>query len=160
MSQLSYSIDIGAVAFPGQKADIGLDDVISAIASENIPYGVAVALDSGEYPKLLGKLPTADTDVILGIAVADQNRAQNPAVAQPTYLEKSAVGLMKQGRIYVKVGVGGAAVTGGQVYVRHASGQLGEITSIDDGNTVALAGAKFLSNAAAGEFAVVELDIV
>ena len=162
MSQTSYSIDIGAVAFEGQLADISKKDVISAIATEDVKYGRAVAI-SGDYPKHLGALPTADTDFIGGISVADQNRAQDPGVTDPTYKAESALGLVRQGRVYVKLAANSAAaVVGGQVYAVHNVGggdELGQLSADDDANTVALPGARFLTAAAAGEFAVVELDL-
>jgi len=167
--QTSYSIDIGAVAFPGQKADIGKDDVVSALGTEAVPYGVAVAQATGsDYPKQLGRLPNSETDLILGIAVADQNRAQDPSVSEPVYPAQSALGLMRQGRIYARVE--GAPVAGAAVFVRHAapgSEQLGALTTVDDANTVALPGARFLSgpqNLDVGgstvQVAVVELEII
>ena len=158
--QTSYSINIDAVAFPGQKTDIGHDDVISAIATQDIPYGVAVALAGGSYPALQGKLPESG-DTILGIAVADQNRAQNPSLPAPTYVATSALGLMREGRIYARVS--GAVTVGGPASIVVTPGA-DQGTLSDAGE--ALPGAKFLGEiqqlTIAGQtidVAVVELDL-
>lgn len=157
MPQSSYTIDTAPVGYPGQLVDIGISDVVSGLAGEAIPYGRAVKRDSGDYSKSVLALPTADTDEILGIAVADQHREQDPSVALPSFKQTEAIGVLRQGRVYVVVGAGATAVPGEPVFVRHAGGELGELTSINDGDTVALPGATWQSNAAAGEFAVVEI---
>lgn len=147
--QLSYQINLDAVAFPGQLVDIGVDDIKSAIATEAIPYGVAVALVAGsDYPSLRCALPAAATDTILGISVADQNRSQDPSVAVPTYPAMSAVGAICKGRVYVTVAVDVTA--GDSVFAEVGTGAIGT-TGIE------IVGAKFLSTAVAGGFAVVEL---
>lgn len=175
MAQTSYSINLPSVAFPGQPADIAMvNDNVSALAvAAAIPYGVLVVRDlangtPGSW-EIAGKLPSADTDITtagsaLGVAVADQARAQDPSVAVPTYPQFAAVPCKRVGRIWVKVEV---AVTAGQAaYVRFAPNagltQLGAFRNDDDfGHAAALPNAVFVtSQASAGGYAVVELSLI
>lgn len=159
--QTSYTIDIPAFTFPGQIADASFRDVISAIAIENVPYGVAVVdAGSSDFSRIRGRLPNAATDKILGIAIADQARAQRPEFTSPTYLAGEALGLVREGRIVV-VSETDVAL-GDDVYIRYAGeGQLGALSNAEVANeTVKLEGARFIDTKLAGELVVLELELI
>lgn len=168
--QTSYSINIGAVGFPGQPNDSGLHDVTTAMAvAAAIPYGVLVVRDgtntSGQ--SIAGKVPAASTDITvagsaLGVAVADQARSQDPSVTLPTYPIQSAVPCGRFGRWYVVVEE--AVNAGDQAFVRFASGaggtQLGSFRkSADTATAAALPNAYYTAGAVLGGYAVVELQL-
>lgn len=159
--QTSYTIDIPAISYPGQLIDNGFRDIISAVATVDVPYGMAVVAAVGsDFKKILGALPTSETDRVLGISVADQTRAQRAELALPTSIKGEALGLVREGRVAVTVE--SAVSFGDAVYVRYAgTGQAGALSATEvAGETVLLPGAKFLSVAIAGELAVVELEII
>jgi hypothetical protein len=175
MAQTSYAINLPAVAYPGQPADISkVDDNVSALAvAAAIPYGLLVVRDasnsSGPW-NVAGKLPASAAAITaagsaLGVSVADQARAQDPSVAVPTYPQHAAVPCKRVGRIWVQVE--DSATAGAQCYVRFASSvngtQLGAfrsdadtISSVD--KAAALPNAYYVtSQASAGGYALVEL---
>jgi hypothetical protein len=171
MSQTSYSINLSAVAFPGQPADIGVKDKTSALAvAAAIPYGVLVVRDisnSSGFDKIAGKVPALSADITaigsaLGVSIADQARAQDPSVAAAVYPINSAVSVMRTGRIWVVVEE--TVVAGDLPFVRFAAGgggtQLGAFRkSADTATAVALPTAVYVSGAASGGYAVVELNL-
>lgn len=111
MPQTSYSLYIPPVAYPGQLADgSNFKDVLSAVAvAAALIYGILGVTDESNtsgFDQLAVKAPGASTDITvvgaqLGVVIADQARAQNPAVANPTYPIGSAVPLLRAGRIWV-----------------------------------------------------------
>ena len=173
MAQLSYSIDTPAVAFPGQLVDIAPGrDIVTAMASVAIPYGCLVVRSSAaSFQAVIGKLPVSAAEITavgsaIGVAVADQARAQDPSVSGPQYAALAAVPCLKKRRIWVVVE--DAVLAGGACFVRFLAGtngsQLGAFRSdVDTISTVdhaaALPGARFVAAAGAGEYAVVELDL-
>lgn len=110
MSQTAYSINIPANAYPGQLVDLGMKDILTALAvAAAITYGTLVVTDetnTTDFSQLAGKAPGLTTDVsvvgnAIGIAVANQALAQNPAVVNPVYPLNYAVPCLRQGRIWV-----------------------------------------------------------
>ena len=109
--QTGYTIDIPAVSYPGQIADNSdVKDVLSALAvSAKVPYGVLVVADtanSGGFDNLAAKVPAATTDITnvgsaLGVVLADQARAQDPAETVATYPINSALPCLRKGRVWV-----------------------------------------------------------
>lgn len=172
--QTSYSINLPAVAYPGQPADISkVNENVSALAvAAAIPYGVLVIRDlSNAAPSswsIAGKLPSTSTDITvqgkaLGVSVADQARAQDPSVAVPTYPQYSAVPCKRVGRIWVLVEE--AVVAGDQAFVRYAAGSFSQLgafrKSADTATAAALPNAYYVtSQASAGGYAMVELALV
>jgi hypothetical protein len=169
--QLSYSINIPAVSYPGQLADLSPHAVLSALATVAIGYGLLVIRDTATgFDVITGKLPTAAGDFtegkILGISIADQGRA---SVVGPQYPIKSAVPVLGKGRVWVQVE--DAVSKGGAVYARFADSvtfpalvQKGAFRSDADtsaGPVVAAAlvpNARYESDAAAGAFVVVSIS--
>jgi hypothetical protein len=158
------------VSYPGQPFDIGLKDRTSALAvAAAIPYGVLVVRDTGNSPGNLvaGKVPAASSDITtlgsaLGVAIADQGRAQDPSVAVPTYPINSAVPCGRIGRYWVLVEEN--VSQGNAAFVRFATGsgtQLGAWRkSADTATAVALPGAYYVTDGLAGGYACVELSLV
>jgi hypothetical protein len=170
--QTSYSINLPAVAYPGQPFDIStvLDKTSALAVAAAIPYGVLVVRDTSNTSgtKIAGKVPAGSTDITavgsaLGVAIADQARSQDPTVTLPTYPQYSAVPCGRVGRFWVVVEE--AVTAGQQAYVRYASGaggtQLGSFrASADSSTAAALPGAYYVSSQTAiGGYAVVELSL-
>lgn len=131
--QTSYSIDIPAVSYPGQLADAaeGKDFLSCKAAAAALPYGVFVCQDlanTNGFDDIAAKVPAASTDItnagkILGVVVADQARAQDPAFSVATYAQNSVVPVLRKRRIWV---LSETAVTdGAPVFVRYATGSGG-----------------------------------
>jgi hypothetical protein len=177
MSQTAYAINIPAVSYPGQLADgSNFKDVLSGLAvAAGMVYGtlaVGDATNTGGFDKLAVKAPAAATDITdkgsaLGVVIADQARAQNPAVANPTYPQFAAVPCLRKGRIWVKSET--AVDDGAPVFVRFAATVNGSVLGAfrADADTIstvdaaaALPGAVFRGTYAAPGFVVVELDLV
>jgi len=172
MAQTSYTIDIPAVSYPGQIADASkVLDVLSVLnVAAAIPFGVFVSKDlsnSGGFDKLAGKVPATGTDIttlgsLLGVALCEQTLAQDSSVAVPTWPIKSAMPVMRKGRVWV---LSETDVTdGAQIYVRHtASGgntQLGKVRKDADSATAALApGCVFRGTYASAGYVCVEIDL-
>lgn len=172
--QTSYAINIPAVSYPGQIADaMFAKDVISSKAvAEPMPYGLLAVVDStntGDFANLAAKLPSAATDITtigkaIGVVLADQARAQNPAVPLAQYPQFSCVPCARKIRAWVVTET--AVVDGGRVYARFATGdngtQRGQFGGALDVTTVGnalLASAIWRGSYAAG-FAVIEMDLV
>lgn len=170
--QLSYSINLPAVAFPGSPVDMGLKDDLTALAVvAAIPYGKLVVLDSpncGDFGHIAGKVPSLAADITtlgkaLGVSLADQARAQDPSVASPVYPINSAVAYRRLGRIWVLVEE--AVNNGDQAFVRFQDGTVtsnngGFRKSADTASAAALPNAYYRSNALANGYAVLELELV
>lgn len=169
--QTSYSIDLPAVSYPGQPADIGIKDKTTALAvAAAIPYGVLVVRDTAntsDSQHIAGKVPAASTDITvlgaaLGVALADQGRAQDPSVTPAQYPQYSAVPCARIGRVWVLVEE--AVVAGDQAFVRYATGSFSQKgafrKSADTATAAALPGAYYATSASAGGYAQVELSLV
>lgn len=172
MPQTSYSINMQPASYPGQLADDSeVVDRLSIIAvAAAIPYGVLVVRDGTNtvgFDQLAGKLPALATDITvagsaLGIAQADQARAQSALFSVPTFPQGTVLPVLRQGRIWVKSE--SAVVDGGAVFARFASGaggsQLGAIRAdADSASAAQVPNAIFRGSYAAG-FCVVELNLV
>lgn len=166
--QTSYSINLPAVAFPGQPVDLGVKDDVTALASGAIGYGKLVVRSSAaSFDKVIGVLPSASADITtlgkpLGVSVADQGRAQDPSVVEAVFPDKSAVSCRRIGRIWVKVEE--AVTAGDQAFVRFADGTVtgnngGFRKSADTATAVALPHAYYESSALANGFAVLQLTL-
>lgn len=172
--QTSYSINLSAAAYPGQIADNSqvVDRLSAKAVAAALPYGLLAVVDSSnteDFANLAAKLPAASTDITtvgkaLGVVVADQARAQNPAVSSAQYPQYAVVPCGRKGRYWVVAE--SAVVDGHPVYVRWQTGdngtQPGAFGGVLDTSVVgnaALPGAVWRGSYSAG-FAVVELDLV
>lgn len=174
MSQTAYAINIPAATYPGQIADASpFRDFLSAKAvAAAVSYGLLMVVDASntsDFGNLACKVPAAAADITtaglqLGVSVADQARAQNPAVNTAQYPQYSAVSCGKAGRYWVVSE--GAVTDGGKVYVRWQTGDGGTVhgsfsNTLDTsvvGNAL-LANAVWRGTTAAAGFAVVELNL-
>lgn len=172
MAQTSYSINIPAVAYPGQLFDLGAKDILSALAyAASITFGILVVTDETNTlgaDNICGRAPASSGDVtgtgqVIGISVANQALPQNPAVANPVYPQYYAVPCLRQGRIWVNAE---SAMTDGTApYVRYGAGGSGI-----NGNFAGAAGANLVQTPAtqavirgtttAAGYAVIEANFV
>jgi hypothetical protein len=174
MSQTSYSINIPAVSYPGQRADNGeVKDVLSAAAFlAAMVYGTLAVTDetnTAGFDELACRAPSASGDITvvgkqLGVVLADQARAQNPAVANPVYPQYAAVSCLRLGRVWVNAET--AMADGANPFVRFAAGAGGSIlgnygNTADTASAVQMAaGQQVVRGTTSGAgFAVIELNI-
>lgn len=175
MSQTSYSINIPAVSYPGQLADnMEARDVLSCLAvAAALAYGILVVRDAanvGGFDQLAAKAPSLTTDISvmgspIGVVLADQARAQNPAVASAQYPINSAVPVLRKGRVWVSAET--AMTDGANPFVRFAAGaggsQLGAFRNdADTASAVQMSSGQALvrgTTSGAG-YSVIELDLV
>ena len=169
--QTSYSINTPAFAYPGQVANLMTAQFQSALAvAAPIPYGVLVVRDLANSSGVMqaGKVPAAGGDVaagkILGIAVADQARAQDPSVAVAQYPQNAAVPCIKFGEVVVQPEVDVTVAAGDPVYARVTANGAGKLqlgalrNDADGGDAILVPGAEFKSAGTAGAFCI--LDII
>ena len=170
MAQLSYSIDIPAASFPGQLADSTRNKVQTAISALGpIAYGTLVCLDKVNSlgQDMCGRAPVGAGDLdpknVLGIALSDQARAQNPGITGgPAYEQGVAVSCLYSGKVYVVPEQ--AVANGDPVYVRYTldsgvpAGVLGGFSNAAGAGLGLLANAVFRSSAAQGGYAVLSIN--
>lgn len=161
--QLSYSTDMSP-AREGQLADTGNNDVMTKENTATaIFFGKFVSRGAADKSCIR---PAAAADITdakkaLGVAISHQ-ALESSATGDPEYPVNSAVNVLKKGRVWVEVE---EAVTPlDPVYVRYAAGAGGTVLgsfrmSADTATAGLLAGAKYLSTAAAAGLALLELDI-
>jgi len=163
MSQLSYADQVNA--FEGMKADSGFDDVLSFLAEGNQIIGKLMV--RGTDPDRQAAAPSSSALVTnpnsaLGVLIHSHDRETDVSVSAATVKDKEEMNIMHNGRCYVKVEE--AVTPASPVFVRFASGGGGSLLGsfrqdADTATAVQLPGAKYMSSAAAGEFAVLELDL-
>lgn len=103
MSQTSYALNQSA-AQEGQLSDVGNHDIVSKSNAAAILFGKFVAKDSADGSC---KAPAAATDVTNlqkagGVVVRSQTVVCDPSVVAPQYPLKSAIPVLRKGRIWVK----------------------------------------------------------
>lgn len=155
MSQTVYNLE-PAVGFHGQEYDAEFSDHVSAVASEDIPFG-SVVVRGATYGTC--KLPAAATDItdggkVLGIALFDSTLPQADTATVPVYKAGSRVQILRVGRARIKFEDN--VQTAAALYVRfQGTGTKGAIRS--DADT---ANAALLGNARAYKGANAALGIV
>lgn len=120
MSQLDYSLD-QPTALEGQLADSGFTDKVSKENAAAVPFGLFLTKDTGDKAV---KLPAAAADITdplkrQGVALAHQ-ALESSASGDPTYPAKSAVNVLRKGRVWVAVEEDVSPTD--PVYVRYANG--------------------------------------
>ncbi len=148
-----------AAGLAGQIADIGPTDIMTHINEHGgvIPFGAFVTKGSGEG---LAVLPDATGEVTglagLGVTVRSHTQPQDAG-----YADEDVMPVMKKGRVWVPVE--DAVVAESAAFVRFVAGEgeaLGAFRSDADGtDAVALPNAKFVTDAAAGELAMLDLNL-
>lgn len=174
-SAVNYGGDLVLVAkpnvqFPRAVASTGAGTLVLSALNVSIPFGVAVALDPGRMTAnfaqdMAVRLPNATTDKILGITMHTHyfESQYNPvtAINVPLNPVGQPLNVMRSGRIWVRPET--AVVAGSDVFFRHAvnggNTQLGALRAdADTATATALSGARFISNAGAGELAVLQIS--
>lgn len=154
MSQTSYSLNQG-LAVSGVVADTNPVTIQTYNNPDSaVKFGRMVAKKFNDDNGC--KLPDAPDLVMVGVAVRDL------ATEEDRYPLKSAVAVLKRGRIFVEVEE--PITPDDKVFVRFANGGSGTEKGIfrknDDGNTaVEVAGARFLTPAQANGIAEVDLNL-
>lgn len=164
--QLDYS-QSPAAGYPGMQADTGYKHVISCKnPNVAIPFGLYVTRDDADGRV---KLPTTAAEVTNGngIAIADFASESINNGQAAGYPLKSAVSVMRQGRVWVEVEEN--VVEGDDVYVRHANGNASKVQkgafrkSVDQvaaaDTATKIPGAKYRTSASAGGIAIVEVNM-
>jgi hypothetical protein len=175
MSQTAYLINIPAVSYPGQIADDSeVKDVLSAAAyAAAMVYGTLAITDETNtvgFDQLACRAPSASGDITvigaqLGVVLADQARAQNPAVSTPQYPQFAMVPCMRKGRVWVNAET--AMTDGAAPFVRFASGAGGTVLGSFRNSADTASAAQMPSTQAVvrgtttgAGYAVIELDLV
>ncbi len=153
--QTAYTAE-QVVAQEGQRADLGLIDIISKTAEDSdFEYGKAVVRGTGDNQALL---PAAGSVDFLGITEFTTAGVAN-ASDEHLYEENSEMNILRKGRIWVVTE--DACVPGDDVYFRHvATGaeKFGALRTDADGtDATQIAGATFETTAVAGGLAIVQL---
>ncbi|MCQ1989659.1 MULTISPECIES: structural cement protein Gp24 [Pseudomonas] len=150
-------------AFEGQINDLSMADITTLVADVAIPFARAVIVGSAAKR---GQLPLADAATFMGISVrktvgvsssyvtGSANNVNNGNVVG-TYRIGEEVSLVSYGRIWVRT-VDGATV-GAQVYAKPTTG---ELTNADTAGNHLLPDCTFLTDAAAGELALVQVKAI
>lgn len=161
--QTSYSIDQSA-GLPGQLADAGHQDVISAInAAAAVAFGKLMVKGASEG---LCKVPALAADIttkelVLGVSVKSHALESARDANPPSWPQNSAVPCLRKGRIYVLVEED--VVAGDPVFVRYAAGGSGPGSfgkSAGASERAALDGATYYKGALTGQLAILEVNLV
>ncbi len=155
MTQLTYLTVPADPAFAGGLVDNSTHDILSRVAGEDLPFGVAVCrISDGEV-----ELPDNAADIIIGVTVRSDTYDNSELAGDDAIPEDAVAGVMRQGKVWVIVQ--DACVEGGQVFVRLAGAeQHGGFAGTDDGaDTALLAGARWGSTQASADgLAILILD--
>lgn len=162
MSQTSYSID-QAVAIEGMIADASL--VQDVITGQNqvtaVEFGKFVAKGAGDNDIIVPAAATDITSALLRRGVVHAHQAmESSASGNPQYPVKSAVNVLKKGRIWVKPEDTVDPTL--SVHVRYAGvGTKGAFRGATVASeTAVLANARWLSTTTvAGQLALLEIDL-
>ncbi len=147
------------VGLAGQIADIGKSDVLTYANEQGdiIPFGSFVTKGSGEG---LAVLPDATGEVtgLVGLGVVARSHTQPQ---DEGYADKDVMPVVKKGRVWVPVEDAVEAESAAFVrFVAEGAEQLGAFRSDADGtDAVALPNAKFVTDAEAGEVALLDLNL-
>ena len=169
--QTSVAVAPG-IAFAGQLADDAENDIITLLnaeASASMPFGSVVAFKTAAPASDKDAiLPAASTAKLAGILVHRHNYARTFTLPDGSVAgELDDVGLvvgvtfstLRHGRIYVICEDGCAP--GDNLFIRYAGGTLGACRATDAGGSTcidATAQGTWLSTAAAGKVAILEVD--
>lgn len=141
------------IGVPGQEYDVGFNDVVTKIATSDIPFGAYVSFNASGTCEV----PDGSSDVNhaggAGIALIDHNKASGEG-----YKVGDAVRCLVRGRAFVRNEV--SISHGAAVFVRHtatAPEQLGDFRNDADGtDAVTPVGMRWFQGGAIGQ-AVIEL---
>jgi hypothetical protein len=130
--------------------------VESYLETGAINFGRGVALDGERKCKLV----SADTDSVIGIALATSSKQKPTLDGQTQYDEKDAVNVLRKGSIWVYVQDPDGVTAGDDVFVYFSGTNQGQFANDAQTSTaVQIPGAKFKTDAVQGALAVVELNL-
>lgn len=158
-----------AAAFEGMLADATIvkhaDTMVQGEASAEIPFGVAVAIETSPGTDgTPGKatLVNAAADKIAGVVLHHHAYDSRTELGTTGLKPKTLLSVLRKGRVWVKTET--AVVDGDRAHIRYAAGaggtQLGAFrnATVVSETIDATAQAVFRSTAAAGELAILEVD--
>ena len=144
MSTTDYS-PLTEQGFAGQVATLGNVERITLTAGGDIAFGKAVARVTTDPEKIT--VLNATDSILAGVAVM-----KNTNVSGTPYKENDPVIVLRKGAIWMKAKV--AVIKGEKAYIDHATGDATN-SATDSTDTKG----EFLSSAAAGEMAIVDINI-
>jgi len=153
MSQTNYQVNFDK-AFEGMLGDANHMDALSrVIEGANVLFGKAVTFGTNDNQC---KALSAISEKVAGIVI-------HKHIEEGELLEKDAVSLLRKGRIYVKVEE--AVSPGDAVFVRAVVAGAEEAgsfrASADSTDCIDISSkAEYLTSAEAGEFALVDINLV
>lgn len=153
MSQTNYQVNFDK-AFEGMLGDANHMDALSrVIEGAGVLFGKAVTFGTNDNQC---KALSAITNKVMGVVI-------HKHVEEGVLAAKEAVSLLRKGRIYVKVEE--AVSPGDAVFVRAVAAGAEEAgsfrASADSTDCIDIsANAEYLSSAEAGEFALVDINLV
>ena len=143
----------------GQLADIGNHDVITRANAygDTIPFGVFVTKGANEGEAVLPDA-TGEVTGLVGLGVVGRSNMQPQGEG---YADGDPMPIIKKGRVWVPVEDAVTAESAAFVrFVAAGAEQLGAFRSDADGtDAVALPGAKFVTDAIAGELALLDINL-
>lgn len=157
--QLSYS-RTQAVAFAGMKVDL-TDDYVRSYAnteaSAEMPFGVMLALGTGEQDAIL---PASGTAKLIGVLLHSHDYGDRD-VGTTGVLPKGALSVLSRGTVWVTVEE--AVAVGDRPFIRFATGAGGSQKgawrkSADTATALELKGGRYVTAASANGLAQVEFD--
>ncbi len=162
MPQTSVLLEPAAVAAPGQLADSGYKDSITAwvesVAGVDsgrfLCEGTAPTVSNGRRP---GGVNPSDATIgarVLGCVIFEALREPK----SPRYSQYDVVTCLRKGRIYVLAGTGGISRYV-PLFLVHTGAEAGLLTVTDDANTVAIPGVSALIAATAGNYALIDVNL-
>lgn len=152
MAQLNYKQHMDPIVI-GQKADVGYGYVETGCAEGDINFGYAVVAGTDKTRQV--KIPTLVTDVFRGVAVTTVGVEQND-LGDGLYRDKSAVSVMRQGKIIVKVN--GDVEPDDYAHFVYTGADAG-LFRADTTNAVIVPTGVFRTAATAGNLAVLEINL-
>jgi len=161
MSQTTAPAINMANAFAGLIAEsYQPKDIVSRInVAAAMKIGYLASLDSGNGDDAV-KAPAASTDVTDTPSgfIAHTHALESSETGDPQFPVKSALNIMRKGRIWVPVE--DAVTVGAGVYVRFQNGSEGLCRSdADAGNAALLPSAKFVTSTTGAGLAMVEINL-
>ena len=157
MPQTSYT-NRPEIGLPGQLFGTERPKLLTKQAEGNLPFGIAVTYGTAEKEVAA---PSSGSDVIIGVVVRNMDKNTSHLSGTNQVEDGALHPVICEGMVYVEVE--DAVTAGGQVFVRHtAAGAevLGAFRSdADTSDAAALAGARYITSADAGELAVLQLNL-
>ena len=155
MPQTSVS-SAPARGYAGQRADSGIKHDDSFAAEGTIVAGQPVLRGTDPQTQVIAiaDSDTVDGSTLAGFALLDTSR---PFDATAPIADDDSVAVRRQGRIYVQVS--DAVSAGDPCYVGNLTAQLGDIEGAAGTGLVLVSGARFVTSAASGEVAILELNL-